>query len=926
MILLQLLEMRRFVRIVALFALLCVLSINSLEGRIRTELLSNEVNQESVSTKIEEYMAKWLLINCKVNLMDWDMKGSLEGVSLCHSEEMPICAMTSNTVKHSLAKSNIQKAISFLPPKMKQSLVDCLTKQNIVFHIFADTDGSKSWYADYLEYLLRWPDAPRRYLRDELSGIAATPGPSPGVSPPSYGPAPFTDPAPASSEAPTQLLDKAPPPLAEAPRLFIPRSSDSSAEPPAGERNSGSPDLAVPVPSSPRGKNRSKSVVIAVVVTAGATFLVAALLFCCYRKYQKKSSPTNGPKDDSPLLSISLSDYSGSSHKSSAIENSISKDKFETLPFNTSSHNIRPSALKKSMSTLSDIGKVSQTGPSLSGATLGSKPSTESPAGSDNTAPVTPLPPLKPPPGRAGPPPPMPPPPPVSSGIKPAPRPPPPPMGNAPPRPPQPFSVKSKMTKPSPLGPNHPESSSTGGEASESEAPKTKLKPFFWDKVLANPDQSMVWHQIKSGSFQFNEEMIETLFGYNNVEKNKTQRKKDSISQDPALQYIQIIDSKKAQNLSILLRALNLTTAEVCDALYEGNELPLELCQTLLKMAPSAEEELKLRLYNDELSQLGPAERFLKVLVNIPFAFKRLDSLCFMISYQEEVSSVKESLATLEVACKELRNSRLFLKLLEAVLKTGNRMNDGTFRGGAQAFKLDTLLKLADVKGIDGKTTLLHFVVQEIIRSEGVRAARAARENQSLSSVKSEDLFEESLHDTEEHYRSLGLQVISHLGGELENVKKASVLDADGLSGTVAKLGHSLGKNREFLNSDMKSLEEDSGFHRTLQSFVQNAEVDISWLLEEEKRIMALVRSTADYFHGSAKKDEGLRLFVIVRNFLVMIEKTCKEVKDSAIRPARTPRTRESPSVPSSPDMRERLFPAIMDRRMDNSSSDDEGS
>lgn len=31
--------------------------------------------------------------------------------------------------------------------------------------------------------------------------------------------------------------------------------------------------------------------------------------------------------------------------------------------------------------------------------------------------------------------------------------------------------------------------------------PKTKLKPFFWDKVLAN-SQSNVWSHIRSGSFQ----------------------------------------------------------------------------------------------------------------------------------------------------------------------------------------------------------------------------------------------------------------------------------------------------------------------------------------------------------------------------------------------------------------------------------------
>lgn len=85
--------------------------------------------------------------------------------------------------------------------------------------------------------------------------------------------------------------------------------------------------------------------------------------------------------------------------------------------------------------------------------------------------------------------------------------------------------------------------------------------------------------------------------------------------------------------------------------LYEsGNELPPELIQTLLKMAPSTDEELKLRLYNGDLNTLGPAERFLKVLVEIPFAFKRLESILFMSNLQEEVSNIKESHRTLEAS------------------------------------------------------------------------------------------------------------------------------------------------------------------------------------------------------------------------------------------------------------------------------------
>lgn len=266
-------------------------------------------------------------------------------------------------------------------------------------------------------------------------------------------------------------------------------------------------------------------------------------------------------------------------------------------------------------------------------------------------------------------------------------------------------------------------------------------------------------------------------------------------------------------------------------------------------------------------------------------------------------------------------------------------MNDGTFRGRAQAFKLDTLLKLSDVKGIDGKTTLLHFVVQEIIRSEGVRAARAAKESRSFSSIKSDDLLEETSQETEEHFRSLGLQKVSGLSNELENVKKASVLDAENLTGTVTKLGHALVKTRDFLNSDMKNSGEDSEFHETLKSFVQNAEVDITGLLEEEKRIMALVKNTGDYFHGNAGKDEGLRLFVIVRDFLLIIDKACKEIrlapkKSTNVQKKEAPSSdpRQPPTTPSasnlrqppSPDLHKRLFPAIQDRRMDNSSSDDE--
>ena len=66
-------------------------------------------------------------------------------------------------------------------------------------------------------------------------------------------------------------------------------------------------------------------------------------------------------------------------------------------------------------------------------------------------------------------------------------------------------------------------------------------------------------------------------------------------------------------------------------------------------MTLTADEELKLRSFSGNLDQLGPAQRFLKALIDIPFAFQRLESLMFIYTFTEEVSNLKDSLTTLEV-------------------------------------------------------------------------------------------------------------------------------------------------------------------------------------------------------------------------------------------------------------------------------------
>ncbi|KAL1535401.1 formin-like protein 1 [Salvia divinorum] len=455
-----------------------------------------------------------------------------------------------------------------------------------------------------------------------------------------------------------------------------------------------------------------------------------------------------------------------------------------------------------------------------------------------------------------------------------------------------------------------------GSLGNSEEILKPKLKPLHWDKVRASSDRAMVWDQLKSSSFQLNEEMIETLFMANSNGNGKDGVRRQLIAE--ASQENLVLDPKKSQNIAILLRALNVTVDEVCEALVEGNAdaLGSELLESLLRMAPTKEEERKLKEFRDESPfKLGTAEAFLKAVLNIPFAFKRVDSMLYIANFESEVEHLKRSFDTLELACKELKSSRMFRKLLEAVLKTGNRMNVGTNRGDAHAFKLDTLLKLIDVKGADGKTTLLHFVVQEIIRAEGARLSGVDR-NPTAPTLTLQDEVE---------YRKLGLQVVSGLGGELSNVKKAAAMDADVLSNDVARLAAGVSKITEVLklNEELPSKESSRRFSDCMSEFSKNVETEIVNVQAQEGIALSMVKGLTEYFHGDSGKEEAhpLRLFMVVRDFLSTLDRVCKDVgKINERAMMNSGRPIPMPAAPSLPQ----VFPTF-DERPQSSSSDGEG-
>ncbi|KAJ0239820.1 Formin-like protein 2 [Hirschfeldia incana] len=430
-----------------------------------------------------------------------------------------------------------------------------------------------------------------------------------------------------------------------------------------------------------------------------------------------------------------------------------------------------------------------------------------------------------------------------------------------PPPPPPQFCEVPAITSPSP--PYDPEML------------KPKLKPLHWDKVRASSSRAMVWDQIKSNSFQVNEEMIETLF---RAPSSKARDVGNAGVVQSVNQENQFLDPRKSHNIEILLRALNVTADEVCEALVEGNSDTLgpELLECLLKMAPTKEEEEKLKELKEDgesSSKIGPAEKFLRVLLNIPLAFKRIDAMLYIVNFDSETEYLKRSFHTLEVACSELKNTRMFLKLLEAVLKTGNRMNIGTNRGDAHAFKLDTLLKLVDIKGADGKTTLLHFVVQEIIKSEGARVSSSPTQSPIGDDI---NIAEQSAFQDDIELKKLGLQVVSGLSSQLINVKKAAAMDSSSLSKEIAEISSGITKVKEVI----MELKQETGVERFLESmnsFLEKGEKVITEIQSHGINVVKMVKEVTEYFHGNLES-HPFRIFTVVRDFLTILDQVCKEV------------------------------------------------
>ena len=307
------------------------------------------------------------------------------------------------------------------------------------------------------------------------------------------------------------------------------------------------------------------------------------------------------------------------------------------------------------------------------------------------------------------PPPAPPPPPPPRPGSAPKPPPPPPPRpGSAPAPPPPPLlppPARGLLATPPPPPP-------------PSTTPRTgpRLRPFFWDTAPA-ADGSL-WARLppRGGALDPGARAaLAALFPASKSGRpSPAGSRPGSRGPSPsrcgagAALPLRVLPLPRANNVAIMMTQFATVVGgggdeggpgpAVRSALLRGRGLTLEQLSLLLQIAPKDDEARALAAWRGGPADLAPPESFLLALAAVPRLAAKVHILLLALQFDSLADAATSAATALVAAADCVQGSATLAAAAAAALAVGNELNAGTPRGAAAGIKLDSLLKLADVK------------------------------------------------------------------------------------------------------------------------------------------------------------------------------------------------------------------------------------
>nr|CAD1825012.1 unnamed protein product [Ananas comosus var. bracteatus] len=175
---------------------------------------------------------------------------------------------------------------------------------------------------------------------------------------------------------------------------------------------------------------------------------------------------------------------------------------------------------------------------------------------------------------------------------------------------------------------------------------------------------------------------------------------------------VHLIDLRRANNCEIMLTKVKMPLPDLLISLLalDDSILDADQVENLIKFCPTKEEMDLLKGYDGDKENLGKCEQFFLELMKVPRVESKLRVLSFKIQFRSQVGELKNSLNVINSASEEVRSSVKLKRIMQTILSLGNALNQGTARGSAIGFRLDSLLKLSDTRARNNKMTLMHYL------------------------------------------------------------------------------------------------------------------------------------------------------------------------------------------------------------------------
>ncbi|KAL4109004.1 hypothetical protein PRIC1_000711 [Phytophthora ramorum] len=281
---------------------------------------------------------------------------------------------------------------------------------------------------------------------------------------------------------------------------------------------------------------------------------------------------------------------------------------------------------------------------------------------------------------------------------------------------------------------------------------KTKTRAFYWQQLKAEAIRGTIWEELeKEHSNQSNQdlltltekelELLETEFPPPAACGPSTGTRRGSIVGSPggpasplaSPRIVFLIDRARSNNISIIVKQFRMSNAALRVAIMkmDSEVLTLDRVQGLIKILPTEEEIAAISGFHGDPTTLNGAELVLKELITVPRLKQRLSALETKHQFPALVRDLQTKINKIRVASNEIAQSSELKTLLLVILQVGNKMNDGTARGGAKGFRLNDLTKLVQLKSVDKSVTLLHYVARMVRMKKG----NAVRLGDSLASL-----------------------------------------------------------------------------------------------------------------------------------------------------------------------------------------------